>query len=387
MGDILKSLFSGAGSSLLQQLFGQLFGLSKAERSQNAFNADQAQKNRDFQAEMQASNNAFNAEQAQINRDFQADQAATQYQRGVVDMRAAGLNPALAYGQGGASAMQGATAAAGSSPAGAAASGSGKGVPMSLSDLMQMAQMKANIDKTEHEIGLIDAQSSLVNKDVDYRGLEIAFFEPLSNAKLAEYQSHLKNDEVQRALGQVGITEKEANAALLTRQAALAKIDEQTRSYLNQLEAQYRVAQIGLTYANTAEQRKKVELYQAQITETLQRSITESCLAGLYSQQELESMERSGLLRVTRENEEREGALKQYEVDHKGLTYWVNTMQKVVDLAMTPVNVGSNAFSRVAGGLSLSSLAGRSVSAPPKANSGLWLPNSFNDFGYHYGNR
>lgn len=57
--------------------------------------------------------NAFNAEQAQINRDFQERMANTAYQRAVRDMRAAGLNPYLAYSQGGATVPSGAAAASG----------------------------------------------------------------------------------------------------------------------------------------------------------------------------------------------------------------------------------------------------------------------------------
>lgn len=54
--------------------------------------------------------NDANAKQAALNRDFQADQSATAYQRATADMKAAGLNPMLAYGQGGASTPTGATA-------------------------------------------------------------------------------------------------------------------------------------------------------------------------------------------------------------------------------------------------------------------------------------
>lgn len=54
--------------------------------------------------------NVASADQAQRQMDFQRDMSSSSYQRGVVDMKAAGLNPMLAYSQGGASAPGGAMA-------------------------------------------------------------------------------------------------------------------------------------------------------------------------------------------------------------------------------------------------------------------------------------
>lgn len=55
-------------------------------------------------------NNAFSAHQAQLNRDFQERMSGTAFQRGVADMRAAGINPMLAVSQGGASVPSGSSA-------------------------------------------------------------------------------------------------------------------------------------------------------------------------------------------------------------------------------------------------------------------------------------
>lgn len=99
----------------------------------SAFNAQEAALTRDFNANEARITRQFNADQADIGRGFNKQEAEnardwlqnmsnSSYQRAIKDMQAAGLNPMLAYSQGGAS-TPGGPAASASSASGPAASG------------------------------------------------------------------------------------------------------------------------------------------------------------------------------------------------------------------------------------------------------------------------
>ena len=96
--------------------------------------------------------NAANAEQAKKNRQFQERMRATQYQTAVEDMRKAGINPAMAYHQGGAGTPTGATAAPMQNTAEPAMRG--------VAGAVNMAQAIADINKTKAETNQISIESA-----------------------------------------------------------------------------------------------------------------------------------------------------------------------------------------------------------------------------------
>lgn len=71
------------------------------------FSSEEAQKNRDFQSAEAALAREFSKEEALALRNWQETMSNTSYQRAIEDMKKAGINPILAYAQGGASTPSG----------------------------------------------------------------------------------------------------------------------------------------------------------------------------------------------------------------------------------------------------------------------------------------
>lgn len=126
----------------------------------NRGRAQQAQLDRNFQRQEAATNRSYQTEESGRQMAFQERMRNSEWQSGVADMQAAGINPAVAYSQGGATAPMGARGS------GAAGSGSRADqqdvITPGVTSALQYQRAKAEIKGIQATMRKTDAEAAAV---------------------------------------------------------------------------------------------------------------------------------------------------------------------------------------------------------------------------------
>lgn len=219
--DSIGDFFGGLGGSLISGIGSFLGGERRNDaadeqadqamqfsdeqaRAQRAFSAQQAEQQMAFQGHWADVQEAFQREMINQAQGFSERMSNTAWQRGVNDMRMAGINPILAYSKGGSSSPTGQTGSIGM-PSGAMGSSSApQGVMAQMADSITPAiatardvyRTRAEVQQLEAAVGQTNANTLLLTANAGRTAAEIENL----RAHTAHTIEQIPNEEVRRRL-------------------------------------------------------------------------------------------------------------------------------------------------------------------------------------------
>lgn len=212
----------------------------------NKSNEENAENTTEFNSAEAARNRNFTADQAKQQMQFQERMSNTAYQRATGDMKAAGLNPMLAYSQGGAS-----------SPSGASGSGTAAtGVTPDVKDVISPAVASAQQARMQQA----QIENTKANTDLQRQQRDLASQQTINEGT--------RNDQITAETGRIKATS--ANLDASTRELA-------ARENVNIQTIQNKIQEVRESYSredvNKAESElKKLSIAEAKVMEAFFKS-------------------------------------------------------------------------------------------------------------------
>lgn len=204
--------------------------------------------------------NSASAAQAKAQMDFQERMSNTAYQRATADMRKAGLNPMLAYQQGGASTPGGAAAEM-KNPASDAGDTVARGATSAADYKLQQASVAADVAKKAAEKENVDANTHQLNIESAARLQQLLTGNVLNESSARNFDARTRTE---------GLSAEYLSRSMDSRvQAALQDVlESQSRIRLQGAEREGALAGAGASRASAARDLATIPLLGAQFSAT-----------------------------------------------------------------------------------------------------------------------